>query len=246
MDGTAGNTLAATPSARALAWRGLPFSLGVVAGMVDVTTFLTLGGLFSAHITGNLASVSADLANDRSLAWATTLAIPMFIVVTAMATALYDRLVRDPSRSVVWFLEVQCGLIIVAGALANTLHVSGKPHDLGGIAVALAAVAAMAAQNALLHLVIARPPATAVMTGNVVVATMAATRLLMQGSRAGPDVRQAWASHWPLIVGFLLGCLFAALAYRWQQDAGWVLSAAASLAALVAWIVRSTGSAGRR
>ena len=37
----------------------LPAVLGMTAGAVDVTGFLALGGLFTAHITGNLVILAA-------------------------------------------------------------------------------------------------------------------------------------------------------------------------------------------
>ena len=37
----------------------LPFVLGATAGAVDVIGFLALGGLFTAHITGNIVVLAA-------------------------------------------------------------------------------------------------------------------------------------------------------------------------------------------
>jgi Protein of unknown function (DUF1275) len=41
----------------------LPSVLSVIAGSVDVIGFLGLGGLFTAHITGNLAILAAHVVN---------------------------------------------------------------------------------------------------------------------------------------------------------------------------------------
>ena len=44
----------------------LPFVLSVIAGTVDIIDFLRLGGLFTAHITGNLVALAARLvAGDQ-------------------------------------------------------------------------------------------------------------------------------------------------------------------------------------
>jgi Protein of unknown function (DUF1275) len=40
--------------------------LSTTAGAVDVVGFLALGGLFTAHITGNLVVVAAHYATGRS------------------------------------------------------------------------------------------------------------------------------------------------------------------------------------
>ena len=44
----------------------LPSVLSVIAGSVDVISFLGLGGLFTAHITGNLYPGCTHCQRDRS------------------------------------------------------------------------------------------------------------------------------------------------------------------------------------
>ena len=44
----------------------LPTVLSMIAGAVDVTGFLALGGLFTAHITGNLVILAAHYITGRS------------------------------------------------------------------------------------------------------------------------------------------------------------------------------------
>src|SRR6267378_789144 len=60
----------------------LPTLLGVVAGMVDVIGFLTLG-LFTAHVTGNLVVIAALLVRGGPPRMAQILAVPVFIVAVA-------------------------------------------------------------------------------------------------------------------------------------------------------------------
>jgi uncharacterized membrane protein YoaK (UPF0700 family) len=43
----------------------LPGVLSVTAGSVDVISFLGLGGLFAAHITGNLVILAAHIVTGR-------------------------------------------------------------------------------------------------------------------------------------------------------------------------------------
>src|SRR5688572_9627472 len=60
--------------------------LSVIAGMVDLIGFMTLGNIFTAHITGNLVLISAAFLREVNPAQA--LAFPVFFVAVAMAWLL--------------------------------------------------------------------------------------------------------------------------------------------------------------
>src|SRR6516225_1090963 len=63
----------------------LPPMLSIVAGMVDLTGFYTLGNVFTAHVTGNLVVAMAALVVGEPLRWAQAAAIPIFMLaVTAV------------------------------------------------------------------------------------------------------------------------------------------------------------------
>src|SRR5438045_550868 len=62
----------------------LPPLLSVIAGMVDVIGFLSLG-LFTAHITGNLVVIAAMLVRGRPPNMAEVLAVPVFVIAVAAA-----------------------------------------------------------------------------------------------------------------------------------------------------------------
>jgi uncharacterized membrane protein YoaK (UPF0700 family) len=59
----------------------LPTVLSVTAGSADVISFLGLGGLFVAHITGNLVLLAAYLVTGTRVAVALLLSVPLFVVV---------------------------------------------------------------------------------------------------------------------------------------------------------------------
>ena len=60
----------------------LPPLLAVIAGMVDVIGFLSLG-LFTAHITGNLVMVTARLVRGQLPHVGQILAVPVFVIAVA-------------------------------------------------------------------------------------------------------------------------------------------------------------------
>src|ERR1700722_98756 len=94
----------------------LPTLLSVIAGMVDLTGFLSLGNLFTAHITGNLVVVGALVVRGGRINPAQILAIPVFMLGVA-ATLLLARASgrRGPSLLrlllLIQFLLLLCLLI---------------------------------------------------------------------------------------------------------------------------------------
>ena len=71
----------------------LPTLLSVVAGMVDLISFLSLG-IFTAHITGNIVVIGALVARHGRVNLVQILSIPVFIVAVA-ATWLLAKASRD-------------------------------------------------------------------------------------------------------------------------------------------------------
>src|SRR5258706_12951560 len=66
----------------------LPGVLSVMAGSADIISFLGLGGLFTAHITGNLAILAAHVASGGTAQVAQILSVPVFIVAGALTPLL--------------------------------------------------------------------------------------------------------------------------------------------------------------
>lgn len=207
----------------------MPAALSFVAGMVDVTGWMTLGGLFTAHITGNLVVIAADSVAGRSIHAAQILAVPLFIGVTAAIGIIVRSLRIAPSRLETILIGLQSALLLAATIVAVITLPSQQPFGLAAGIVAMLAVAAMASQNALLHLSRQRAPTTAVMTGNIVVCVLSLVSVLIHRSEDSDAARSQWRQTWPILLGFLAGCVTGAGAVTSCGEAGWFAAAIASI-----------------
>src|ERR1700736_5244947 len=78
-----------TPSVeRSLGTKLLPTVLSVIAGSVDAIGFHGIGGLFTAHVTGNLVILAAHLASGGAGRVAPMLSMPVFIVALGVTRRL--------------------------------------------------------------------------------------------------------------------------------------------------------------
>jgi uncharacterized membrane protein YoaK (UPF0700 family) len=199
----------------------LPTLLSVIAGMVDLTGFLTLGNIFTAHITGNLVVVGALLVRHGRINPPQILAIPVFILAVA-ATWLLARTSgrRGPGLLrlllLVQFLLLAC--VLIHSVITKP---SADPHGLMAGIAAMMAVSAMACQFALLRLALPVAPSTAVMTGNL---TNSVLSLLDRRSRTRPLMTgdaERLRSSLPLLIGFFGGCVMAAAGVTYLRDWAW-------------------------
>ena len=91
---------------------------------------------------------------------------------------------RDPYRWTRPFLWLQFAFLTATAVAAPLLGRTGRHGTGAEVLIAVLAVAAMACQNALLHLSFTRAPSTAVMTGNIVAGTVALVGLALDGLHA--------------------------------------------------------------
>ncbi len=152
----------------------LPGLLSMTAGAVDVISFLGFGGLFTAHITGNLVILAAHYITGRFGEIAPLLSVPVFVTVLGIVTAVF---VRKP----IPFIR-RALLILQAALLASFLGFGvgfgpfADPNSSMAVFVGMLGVAAMATQNAVVRLALPGHPITAVMSTN---ATQLAVDLAM-------------------------------------------------------------------
>jgi uncharacterized membrane protein YoaK (UPF0700 family) len=204
--------------------------LSVIAGMVDLIGFFTLGNIFTAHVTGDLVLASAAAVHGGPLNLAQALAIPVFMFAVA-ATWLIAQASNKHGAPLARLLLVVQFLVLASALIFSALaRPSTNPHGLmAGIAVMMA-VSAMACQYALLRLALSQVVSTAVMTGNLTNAILSLVEVVRKGhSLTGTELTRLKGSL-RLLVGFLVGCLVAAAALSVMAD--WAWTSPLALAAL--------------
>jgi len=235
------------PSADAvgLLAKHLPLVLSVIAGMVDVIGYLSLK-LFTAHVTGNIVVIAAQLVYGGPPKMDQILAVPVFILAVAgvwlIAHALHRRgpALRRPLL-LIQFLLLTCVLIV-----AVIYHPDADPSGLMSDITAMIAVSAMASQYSLLQLTLPGAPSTAVMTGNLtktVLAFLETTSerdsLISERQPLIKDARQELRTTLQAVVGFFAGCLLGAGAVFWLRDWAWSLPV---IVAGVTWALVARGT----
>jgi uncharacterized membrane protein YoaK (UPF0700 family) len=203
---------AAIPSVDgSLGARFLPFVLSVTAGSVDVIGFLGLGGLLTAHITGNLVILAARLVAHDKAPLSYLLAVPVFMVALALTRLLAAGLKRMRINSLVPLLLLQ--FLLLSAFLAACVRAGPRinPNAATMIFAGMVGVSAMAVQNALVRISLKGAPSTAVMTTNVTLFTMDIVEILLRRNTGDAAIERDRARHtWPAIAGFLLGCALGA------------------------------------
>jgi uncharacterized membrane protein YoaK (UPF0700 family) len=226
--GPGASRTAAMPS-RSELW--LPTLLSVIAGMVDVIGFLSLG-IFTAHVTGNIVVVGALIVRHSRVNPAQILAIPVFILAVALTWLIAKASGRRRTGLVRPLLLMQFLLITCLLIFSVITKPSADPHGLMATIAAMIAVTAMGCQFALLRLTLPVAPSTAVMTGNLTNAVLAfvdsssETQPLMESDSR----RLTGALH--LLVGFFVGCILATAALMYLGDWAWSLPAALAAVAI--------------
>ncbi|EEF58508.1 YoaK family protein [Pedosphaera parvula] len=193
--------------------RLLPALLSVIAGSADVISFLGLG-LFSAHVTGNLVVLIAQILGRGTGAACLVLSLPLFILVLGLTRLLVAGLEALGIGSLRPLLLLQ--FLMLGGAFVLCL-VSGDHRDSGARNTLIAgqlAVAAMAVQNALVQLSLQGTPPTTVMTTDLTRFIMDAGEVLLGHNPAEVAEARHRAKHtWPVIIGFIAGAGLGAVCF---------------------------------
>jgi uncharacterized membrane protein YoaK (UPF0700 family) len=195
--------------------------LSVIAGMVDLTGFLNLGNVFTAHITGNLVVIGALVVRGGHINPAQILAVPVFILAVA-ATWLVARVSRAHGHDLLrLLLRIQFLLLAAVFVFSAVMTPSATPHGVNADIAAMLAVSAMACQFALLRLALPVAPSTAVMTGNLTNAVLSLLNTISQRESSPPADAERLKASLELLGGFFAGCVAAGAAVTYIGDWAW-------------------------
>ena len=210
----------------------LPVVLSTASGAVDVVGFLALGGLFTAHVTGNVVIVAVHGVTGHFCAFGPMLAVPVFVAVQCAVTLTSVTVEKAGYRSRRGLLVLHVALLAACLGLGIGFGPFANADRLEAVLVGMLAVAAMATQNVVVKHNLPGSPSTAPMTTNITLLTLdLATFACCLGN---PD-ELAKARHrlrvtFPCVVGFVVGS--AAGAVLEVHFGFWALALPVILAAL--------------
>ena len=188
--------------------------LGFNSGYINTIGFLGLNGLFSAMITGNYVTLASGLITGSSGSWLKIAALPTFCIVIILCTMARQKLEakgiptkRKSIALMVTFLAIAAYLMIANGPFSNA---DVPPAFVAGILM----VGAMAIQNAMQKLHLAKSPSANLMTGNTTQLMMDIGNIFSatdKTERANAVERMKKIA--PAIVIYAVGCAIGALAF---------------------------------
>jgi uncharacterized membrane protein YoaK (UPF0700 family) len=213
--------------------------LSFLAGFVDTAVFVGLFGLFTAHVTGNLALIGTELVNREGEVFSKLLSLPVFVV-TVIVTVHLAWMLRSRGRHPVsWLLCIEAVLLSLAVAASLRMRPSDRPDDLFPMLAGMLAAAAMAVQNAMLRVELTALPSTTVMTNNVTQALIDATSLAgrhIEDPVVRERTRRRMGTLWASVLAFTAGAAAGAAGYAWVQF--WSLGLPAAMCIAMSWRFR--------
>ena len=195
----------------------LAAGLSALAGFVDATGFLALGGFFISFMSGNTTRLAVGLANNGRAAALAAGLIALFVLGVMLGTLTRQRTRRHRATAVPL-------LVTLLLALAAALGVAGRT-----IAAAAAMVLAMGAENAVFERNGEVHIGLTYMTGTLVKLGQHLARALTGGPRWG------WRPYLLLWLGLAGGAAAGALAWpHLGLNNLWIAAGAAAAAAVTA------------
>jgi uncharacterized membrane protein YoaK (UPF0700 family) len=192
----------------------VPTLLSFNGGYVDTVGYLSLQGLFTAHVTGNFVTIGAALVFGTSGLAAKLLALPVFCVVIIATRFISFKLpARWPALETM--LTTKLLLLLVAALLAIAMGPFANGDGAPAIILGMTLVSAMAIQNAVHRIHLSAAPPTTLMTGTTT-QMMIDIADLIRGvpGVAGDALRSRLRRMGAAVVSFAAGAAAGALLFR--------------------------------
>lgn len=189
------------------------YILSFIAGYVDVVGFISLFGLFTAHVTGNFIMIGVDITGHAPGLLAKLLALPAFVLAVAATRVAEVRIARTGRSPVAPLLLAEA--VLLALFMAASLHAAPvtDPSAPAAIVAGMLAVLAMGMQNALSRTSLLDLGPTTIMTGNT---TQIVVDLVDLPGASGPQrdaIRRRLRKMGPALAAFALGAILGALGF---------------------------------
>jgi uncharacterized membrane protein YoaK (UPF0700 family) len=203
-------------------------ALTLTTGLIDAASYLGLGHVFTANMTGNIVLLGFGLANAGGLpVVAPLISLGAFLLGAAAGGRLGTGVARRHERVVLLGVGSEVALLALAAGVASAIHVrvgSGSAY----VIIALVAVA-MGMRNA-----IVRKLAVPDLTTTVLTLTLTGIAADTAGGsvRKGPSVRRLSA-----VAAMLFGALIGALLEKHSLSLPLAVAAAAGAASFGAYVL---------
>lgn len=200
-------------------------ALTFTTGLVDAVSYLGLGHVFTANMTGNVVLLAFGVAGSGGLpVVAPTVSLAAFLLGSAAGGRLVRRTERRHPALVSWALAIETSLIVVAAIVAAATHI--RPGTAAGYMLIVLMALAMGVRNAAVRRI-------AVPDVNTTVLTMTLTALAAESRPAGGS-GQGTVRRLAAVLAMFIGGLAGALLLKVTLFVPLALAAGLALAT---WLV---------
>jgi len=201
--------------------------LTFTTGLVDAASYLGLGHVFTANMTGNIVFLGFGIAGSGGLpVVAPLVSLGAFLAGAGAGGVLAARMADHHPRHFAWALAIEASLIAVAAVLAGAIDV--QPNALSGDAVIALVALAMGLRNATIRRIAVPDLTTTVLT--MTLTGLAADSPLFGGTGKGSTRRIA------AVLAMLTGALAGALLLNTSLVLPLAAAGALALVALLLYI----------
>jgi uncharacterized membrane protein YoaK (UPF0700 family) len=201
--------------------------LTFTTGLVDATSYLGLGHVFAANMTGNIVFLGFGIAGSGGLpVVAPLVSLGAFLLGSGAGGVLAVRMADRHPRHFAWAVAIEVSLIALAVVVVGALDI--RPNAASGDAVIALLALAMGVRNATIRRIAVPDLTTTVLT--MTLTGLAAESQIFGGSGKGTTRRTA------AVLGMLAGALAGALLLKTSLFLPLVVAAVLALVALLLYL----------